>query len=118
MRGSRAGAAFSFLGSQFIDEQLPGSKTISRHEETHIRQLHSADVLFFEVLGVLIWFNPVIYFYKSTIKRIHEYLADDVAARFQGDKDQYAILLMSNALGVTPHDLTNGFFNQKILKKK
>lgn len=118
MRGSRAGAAFSFLRSQFVDEHLQGSNTISRHEETHVRQLHSADVLFFEVLGILIWFNPVIYLYKSTIKRIHEYLADEDAARFQGDKDQYAILLMSNALGVNPNDLTNGFFNQKILKKR
>jgi beta-lactamase regulating signal transducer with metallopeptidase domain len=39
--------------------------------------------LFFEALGILIWFNPIIYFYKITIKRIHEYLADEEAARFQ-----------------------------------
>ncbi|MEJ7560023.1 MAG: M56 family metallopeptidase [Pedobacter sp.] len=118
MRRSLTGEAFSFLRKQFVDEQLQGSKTIIRHEETHTRQLHSADVLFFEVLGVLIWFNPILYCYKSTIKRIHEYLADDDAARFQGDKDQYAILLVSNALGVAPNDLTNGFFNQTILKKR
>ena len=118
MRADHKGLAFSFLSRQYVDEQLHSSQTISRHEQTHTRQLHSVDVLFFEALGVLVWFNPIIYFYKLTIKRIHEYLADEEAARFQGDKDEYAMLLMSNVLGVAPNDLTNGFFNQKILKNR
>jgi hypothetical protein len=83
MKEGHKGVAFSFLRKQFVDERLHGSETISRHEQTHTRQLHSADVLFFEALGILIWFNPIIYFYKITIKRIHEYLADEEAARFQ-----------------------------------
>jgi TonB family protein len=112
------GSAFSFLTRQFVDDQLPGSQTISKHEEIHTRQLHTADVLFFEILGTLTWFNPIIYFYKSTIKNIHEYLADEEAAHFQGNKDQYAMLLMSNALGVQPSTLINGFFNKSLLKKR
>jgi len=112
------GAAFSFFNRQVVDGQLPGAETISKHEEIHIRQLHSADVLFFEILGILTWFNPVIYFYKSTIKNIHEYLADEEAAQFQGNKDQYAILLMSNAMGVPSSTLINSFFNQSLLKKR
>ncbi|WP_285059606.1 TonB family protein [Pedobacter ginsengisoli] len=112
------GSAFSFFNRQVVDEQLPQSQTIQHHEEIHIRQLHSADVLFFEVLGILTWFNPIIYLYKTTIKNIHEYLADEEAARFQGDKEQYAMLLMSNALGVAPSTLINGFFNKSLLKKR
>jgi len=112
------GEAFSFFRRQFVDDQLPGSQTISKHEEIHTRQLHSADVLFFEILATLTWFNPVVYFYKSTIKNIHEYLADEEAAQFQGNKDQYAMLLMSNALGVPPSTLINGFFNKPLLKKR
>jgi len=118
IRNRSKGAAFSFFSKQFVDDQLPGSQTISKHEEIHSRQLHSADVLFFEVLAALTWFNPVVYFYKKTIKNIHEYLADEEAAQFQGDKDQYAMLLMSNALGVAPSNLTNSFFNQSLLKKR
>jgi TonB family protein len=113
-----SGSAFSFFNRQVVDDQLPQSKTIRRHEEIHIRQLHSADVLFFELLGILTWFNPIIYLYKVTIKNIHEYLADEEAARFQGDKEQYAMLLMSNALGVAPSTLINGFFNKSLLKKR
>ena len=118
LKKKESGSAFSFFNRQVVDEQLPQSQTIQRHEEIHIRQLHSADVLFFELLGILTWFNPIIYLYKTTIKNIHEYLADQEAARFQGDKDQYAMLLMSNALGVAPSTLINGFFNKSLLKKR
>lgn len=113
-----SGSAFSFFNTQVVDDQLPQLQTIQRHEEIHIRQLHSADVLFFEVVGILTWFNPIIYLYKATIKNIHEYLADEEAAKFQGDKEQYAMLLMSNALGVAPSTLINAFFNKSLLKKR
>lgn len=118
LKKKESGSAFSFFNRQVVDEQLPQSQTIQRHEEIHTRQLHSADVLFFELLGILTWFNPIVYLYKITIKNIHEYLADQEAAKFQGDKDQYAMLLMSNALGVAPSTLINGFFNKSLLKKR
>lgn len=118
LKQKASGSAFSFFNKKVVDDQLPQMQVIQRHEEIHIRQLHSADVLFFELLGILAWFNPVIYFYKTTVKNIHEYLADEEAAKFQGDKDQYAMLLMSNALGVAPSTLINGFFNKSLLKKR
>jgi TonB family protein len=116
-RGEK-GFAFSFFGKKVIDVTLPEFRTINSHEEIHIRQLHSLDVIFFEVLGIITWFNPVIYFYKQSIKNIHEYLADEAAAKFQGDKEQYALLLLSSAFGVTPSNLTNSFFNKSLIKKR
>jgi len=46
------------------------------HEETHARQLHSLDVLFIELLQVLLWFNPLLILFKKNIKLNHEFLAD------------------------------------------
>ena len=112
------GTAFSFLGKKVIDKELPQYRTIENHEDTHIKQLHSLDILLFELIGILNWFNPVIYFYKHTIKNIHEYLADEEAANFQGNKEQYALLLLSSALGVSPGNLTNSFFNKSLIKKR
>ncbi|QNK62599.1 TonB family protein [Pedobacter sp. PAMC26386] len=117
-RANPAGMAFSFLGRKVIDPALPGLDTIERHEEIHIRQHHTFDVLFFELLGVLVWCNPIIYFYKTTIKNIHEYLADEEAAKFQGDKETYAMLILSQAFGVNQNILTNSFFNQSLIKKR
>jgi len=112
------GMAFSFLRKKRIDNHLPQLDTIHQHEEVHIRQLHTVDVLFFELLGIVNWCNPVIYLYKHTIKNIHEYLADDAAANFQGDKEQYAMLLLSKAFGVDQNILTNSFFNKSLIKKR
>jgi len=112
------GNAFSFFRKKRIDENLPEVQTIDKHEEIHVRQLHTLDVLFFELLGIFTWFNPIIYFYKHTIKNIHEYLADEEAAKFQGDKEQYALLLLSRAFGIAPNSLTNTFFNKSLIKKR
>lgn len=113
-----SGTAFSFFRKKVIDHTLPDLDTISRHEETHIRQYHTLDVLFFELLGILVWCNPVIYLYKTTVKNIHEYLADEEAALFQGDKESYSMLLLSKAFGIDQSVLTNSFFTKSLIKKR
>ena len=112
------GMAFSFFRKKVIDANVPEIATVSLHEDIHVKQLHTLDVLFFEFLGVFAWFNPIVYVYKKTIKNIHEYLADEAAAKFQGDKETYALLLLSQAFGVRPNTLTNGFFTKSLIKKR
>ncbi len=112
------GSAFSFLKIKRIDSNLHQSSTIFKHEEIHTRQLHTLDVLLFELLAILTWFNPIVYCYKKSIKQIHEFLADEEAAKYQGDKEQYALLLLSHAFGIPASTLTNSFFNKSLLKKR
>lgn len=112
------GAAFSFLNKKVIAEDVPEPATIDLHEEIHIKQKHTIDVLFFEFLAIFTWFNPIIYAYKSTVKNIHEFLADEAAAKFQGDKEMYSLLLLSQAFGTRPSTLTNGFFTKSLIKKR
>lgn len=110
--------AFSFLNRKSVAANLPERATIDLHEDIHVKQLHSLDVIFFEIIGIITWFNPVIYAYKKTIKNIHEYLADEAAAKFQGDKETYAMLLLSQALGIKPNSLTNAFASKSLIKKR
>jgi TonB family protein len=112
------GSAFSFLKKKQVDQQLPEQNIIHWHEQIHINQLHTLDVLFFEVIGIITWFNPIVYLYKHTVKNIHEYLADEEAANYQGDKKAYALLLLSTAFGVTPSNLTNNFYKKSLIKKR
>ncbi|WP_222537286.1 TonB family protein [Pedobacter polysacchareus] len=118
LKQNTTGNAFSFFSKKRIDPGLPQLGIINKHEEIHITQLHSLDILFFELLSIFTWFNPIIYGYKYTIKNIHEYLADEEAAKFQGDKEQYALLLLSKAFGIAPNSLTNTFFNKSLIKKR
>ncbi len=113
-----SGAAFSFLNKKVIAEDVPEPETIDLHEEIHIKQKHTIDVLFFEFLAIFTWFNPIIYAYKYTVKNIHEFLADEAAAKFQGDKEMYSLLLLSQAFGTRPSALTNGFFTKSLIKKR
>lgn len=110
--------AFSFLNRKSVADGLPERATVDLHEDIHIKQLHTIDVIFFELLGIITWFNPVIYFYKKSIKNIHEYLADEIAAAYQGDKETYSLLLLSHAFGVKPNSLTNGFVTKSLIKKR
>lgn len=113
-----SGMACSFFNYKYIDPQLPGTAVIDKHEEIHIRHLHSLDLLFFELLRIVFWFNPVLKAYQQSIMSVHEFHADEVAAAFQGDKASYAILLFSRALGTDPQILSNSFFNESLLKTR
>ncbi|SOD20172.1 M56 family metallopeptidase [Pedobacter xixiisoli] len=118
LEGVKSGLAFSFWKQKVVAQNLPEVATVNHHEDIHIKQLHTFDVIFFEILGIITWFNPIIYLYKETVKSIHEYLADEAAAKFQGDKETYAILLLNQAFGVNTNKLTNGFFKKSMVKKR
>lgn len=87
---------------------------IIRHEMVHIRQWHSLDILLIEMLKVVFWFNPVLWFYKRSIQEIHEFLADEQVP----DRDHYARFLVSYSLSAPVAALTNHFFNSSILKNR
>ncbi|MEA5460344.1 TonB family protein [Arcicella sp. LKC2W] len=108
--------AFSFFNMLFVSKELKQRSTIMKHEFVHIRQLHSADVMLFELIAIFNWFNPVVYLYKSSIKHIHEFIADEVASRNEASKADYAMLLFQEQFGVQAIPLTNNFFNSSLLK--
>ena len=112
------GAAYSFLGKKVIDPALPAAEVIALHEDVHIKQFHSFDVLLFELFAIVNWFNPFIYLYKKSLQDIHEFLADEVSADSHGDKHAYAVLILSNVMGVEPSLLMHGFFKKSLIKKR
>ncbi|NJO91319.1 MAG: hypothetical protein HC831_21910 [Chloroflexia bacterium] len=72
-------SVFSFLSFIFIDKESQHTEdleVIINHERVHVTQKHSVDLLLFEVLAIVQWFNPFIWWYGKTIKRNHEFLAD------------------------------------------
>ncbi|MDB5121138.1 MAG: TonB family protein [Sphingobacteriales bacterium] len=112
------GEAFSFFKQIKVDSNLANHDVIMKHEQVHAKQLHSADVILFELIAIMNWFNPVVYFYKKAIKNLHEFTADEVAAFYADSKNNYSMILLSNAFGVEPHQLTNSFFNKSLLKQR
>ncbi len=112
------GTAFSFFNTLVVDMDMPGADTIIDHEKVHMRQWHSADIIFIELAAIVNWFNPVMYLYKKEIRHIHEFIADEEAATSMQSKSDYAVLLFSNTLGIDPLHLSNNFFNKSLLKRR
>lgn len=113
------GTAFSFLGKIFIDNHLEQKSVIFRHEDIHVKQKHFLDLVFFEILQIVFWFNPIIYFYKKSITIIHEFLADEEASKIAQDKVTYASLLLSKQFSIQPATIfTQHFFNHSTLKSR
>ncbi|PKQ44400.1 M56 family metallopeptidase [Confluentibacter flavum] len=85
---------YIFLNKQkFETHQIP--KEVLLHEETHAKQKHSLDVLFIEILHILFWFNPLIYFIKHSIKLNHEFLADNAVLKQGIDSSTYQNILLA-----------------------
>jgi magnesium-transporting ATPase (P-type) len=92
--------AFSFFNFLFIGTKVSGTDTIIQHELVHIRQKHSADIIFIELLKIVNWFNPFIYLLQASLKTLHEYIADEQTATEGNDVIAYSTFLVNNAYGI------------------
>jgi hypothetical protein len=85
---------FSFLRTVFLDRndyighRIPAS--IMKHEIEHVRQWHSHDVIFFEILNIIFWFNPIVYLLERAARINHEYLADEAVVKNVADIESYS----------------------------
>ncbi len=115
---SNTRTAYSFFGLLFIDPALPNKNIVIKHELVHINQKHSIDVLFFEALQIVSWFNPLIYFLKKDVKLLHEFLADEATTNADIERYEYAMFLIQNTYDSQHLSLTNQIFNSSILKQR
>lgn len=86
-----------------------------RHELFHVTHRHSLDAVILEMLSVVFWFNPFLFFIRRELRAIHEYAADAEAARVT-DTYSYARLLLIQASG-RPVPLTHCFFTHQIKRR-
>lgn len=112
-------AAYSFLNYIFISKNCKNLtdielQQIKLHEKTHVNQGHTIDILFIEVFSILFWFNPLVYFAKSKIQEVHEFIADGYVAGNGEAKRGYAQLLFDLAIDSKPSFLLTGFSSKQI----
>ena len=109
---------YSFFKKIKIGENIADYKVIAAHENVHAGQWHSADVLLVETVMVINWFNPVVYLYRLAIKHIHEFIADRQAIKSGTNKEDYALLLLSQTFNAPAHQLVNPFYNHSLLRQR
>lgn len=111
---------FSFFRNLFWSKNFVTTeeerRSIVRHEEAHIFQKHSHDVVLLELVAAFAWCIPFVYFYKKALKTTHEYLADaHVTAGF--DKKQYGRLLLRQSHPGMQVAISNSLFSSQLKKR-
>jgi hypothetical protein len=111
---------YSFLKYIFVAESdLENGKftdAVFEHEQTHVMEKHSWDILFIEALLVPFWFHPGLYWAKETIKLNHEFIADEVALR-SISLEKYESQLLAMMLSGQNHGLASSL-NFSLTKKR
>ena len=115
---SNSSVAFSFFNYVFLGEKIKTHEreSILKHELVHIEQKHTWDLLFFEALRVVFWFNPLVYMYQNRISDLHEFIADSKAVKH--NKKQYYENLLSQVFDTKWVSFINPFFKQSLIKKR
>jgi len=84
-----------------------------KHEETHCMQYHSVDIILLELINIVLWFNPLIWFYRSAIRLNHEYYADSRVLS-QTDPIIYYNILVDLLIQNSSNSLVSNFKNSLI----
>ncbi|WP_312769501.1 M56 family metallopeptidase [Epilithonimonas sp.] len=105
-----------YLSKSYFENQQIDNR-IFLHEKTHIVQKHSWDILFLEILKVISWFNPALYFYKKAMTDNHEFLADESIIQQKNNVKDYQTLILSEILQTQNLRLTHQF-NYNNTKKR
>ncbi len=103
---------YSFMKFIFVnksDFQENGiSDPVLLHEIAHVEERHTLDILFIEILLILFWFNPGLYWAKGLIQLNHEFIADKEALK-KTDLATYQQLLLNHLQVSTSKSLVSGF---------
>jgi TonB family C-terminal domain len=108
----KASAPFSFFRWIFISPELhteKEAKEILIHEETHVQQMHSIDVILSEIITILCWINPFVWLLKREIRNNLEYMADDNVILSGHDTKSYQYHLLGLANQKAAANLYNSF---------
>jgi len=113
-------APFSFFNNLFWKKGMAtnhtNSEKIFKHELAHIKQGHTYDKLFCQLVSCIIWINPFYWLIQKELNIIHEFLADEKCIE-QGDAESFAMMLLhahNNGSYLNP---SHPFFNSSIKRR-
>ncbi len=114
------GTPFSFFKFIFwnnaIDLHSETGQQIFAHELAHVREKHSADKLFLNIVLIVCWINPIFWFIKKELNLIHEFIADKKAVA-NNDASALAAMIVTSAYPKHAYLLTNHFFYSPIKRR-
>jgi len=114
------GAPFSFLNYLFWNPSIPlntsTGQQVFHHEAAHIREHHTLDKLFVQMVLVVFWCNPIFWLIRQELRMVHEFIADKKAVAHR-DTAALAAMILQAAYPQQFNTIINSFFNQSIKRR-
>lgn len=110
---------FSFGNAIFINRRLHEEedlRQIIHHEFIHVKQKHTLDMMWAELLCMLNWYNPFAWLIRKAVRQNLEFIADHKVLENGIDKKHYQYLLLK-VTGAAHFSITQQF-NFSSLKKR
>ena len=107
---------FCWGKSIYISEKdlLDNEESILLHETMHIRQFHTFDLVYLNLMKNIFWFNPFIYLLYSEIKLIHEYEADSEVLNLGINALKYQLLIVRKSVGARNFNIASSFNHSQL----
>ncbi len=110
---------FSFLNYILVSRNLhetKGWEKMIEHEQQHIAQGHTVDVLVLEVIAIAQWFNPFFWMFRRALRENHEFLADQAVIAHGTAPSWYKQILINQYVGDQIVIANN--FNYSLIKSR
>ncbi|GAB2987585.1 hypothetical protein GCM10027049_29480 [Mucilaginibacter puniceus] len=111
---------FSFWRSIYINpenhkpEEL---KAILAHEQVHVSEWHTIDILVGEISTIFYWFNPGVWLMKRAIRENIEFITDQKILQSGSDPKAYQYSLLNVTFNGSHNAIVN-HFNTSTIKKR
>jgi len=113
-------APFSFFSNLFwkksISMEDESGQKILKHELAHIREKHSWDRLFSQIICAVFWMNPFNWFIQKELQNVHEFIADREAVG-AGEVDAFAKMLLQTHYGNHFLNPSHSFYYSSIKRR-
>lgn len=113
-------APFSFFSNLFwkksISMEDESGRKILQHEIAHIREKHSWDRLFSQLICSIFWMNPFNWIIQKELQNIHEFIADRDAVG-SGEVDAFAKMLLQTHYGNHFLNPSHSFYYSSIKRR-
>ncbi len=113
-------APFSFFSNLFWKKSISiedeCGRKILQHELSHIREKHSWDRLFSQLICSVFWMNPFNWIIQKELQNIHEFIADRDAVG-TGEVDSFAKMLLQTYYGNHFLNPSHSFYYSSIKRR-
>lgn len=107
--------SFSFINTIFLQEFA--SRSVFLHEKSHVVGKHWLDLVLVEIVCIFFWLNPMVWFYRKSLKQQHEYIADDYVLGQGIPQEEYLLCLLNSLYSEGPKGPVHKFNSQSLKQR-